>query len=270
VPPLRSTISLPVNSYWPSVCRQSGTIQQQPKLRLKHTQTITFNCLHCDSIGKPYRIHWNRWNAKPNPIANISSRCNAVRFLYQLIAIGLLFAGSQTQYSSSPSWVWRTSAVRCNKLCAPAFVRIETNCVNWNLLVPWKVSIIQTTNTMHKFATVLYSYMVTPTCFSSSLLSSGSFWIRLNYVKLQIDMVVYHILWLSGLCVGVSWFGVLCCTAECLSVRPFDGFVGKYLDDNCWKSLNFVQLSSKTTQHNNSCQIGDTSSYVDITNHTYR
>jgi hypothetical protein len=54
---------------------------------------------------------------------------------------------------------------------------------------------------MHKFVPLLYSYMLVPTCFDSSLPSSGSFWIRLSYVKIQIDMVVYHIMWLSGLCV---------------------------------------------------------------------
>jgi hypothetical protein len=34
-------------------------------------------------------------------------------------------------------------------------------------------------------------YMLVPTCFGSSLPSSGSFWICLSYVKMQIDMVVY-------------------------------------------------------------------------------
>jgi hypothetical protein len=42
---------------------------------------------------------------------------------------------------------------------------------------------------MHKSAPLLYSYMLAPTCFGSSLPSSGSFWIRLSYVKIQIDMV---------------------------------------------------------------------------------
>jgi hypothetical protein len=42
---------------------------------------------------------------------------------------------------------------------------------------------------MHKFGPLLYSYMLTSTCFDSSLLSSGNFWIRLRYVKIQIDMV---------------------------------------------------------------------------------
>jgi hypothetical protein len=44
---------------------------------------------------------------------------------------------------------------------------------------------------MNKFAPLLYSYMLAPTCFGSSLPSSGRFWIRLSYVKIQIDMVVY-------------------------------------------------------------------------------
>jgi hypothetical protein len=61
-------------------------------------------------------------------------------------------------------------------------------------------------------------YMLAPTCFCSSLPSTGSFWIRLSYVKIQIDMVVYHIMWLSGLCVGKSWFSLLCCPAECTQV----------------------------------------------------
>jgi hypothetical protein len=52
--------------------------------------------------------------------------------------------------------------------------------------------VVEITNTMHKFAQLLYSYMLAPTCFGSSLPSSGGFWIHLSYVKIQIDMVVYH------------------------------------------------------------------------------
>jgi hypothetical protein len=59
---------------------------------------------------------------------------------------------------------------------------------------------------MHKFAPLLYSYMLAPTCFGSSLPSSGNVWIRRSSVKIQTDMVVYRIMCLSGLCVGVSWF----------------------------------------------------------------
>jgi hypothetical protein len=56
-------------------------------------------------------------------------------------------------------------------------------------------------------------YMLAPTCFGSSLPSSGSFWIRRSYVKIQIDMEVYfataiwnhvyirhHILWSPYVC----------------------------------------------------------------------
>jgi hypothetical protein len=56
------------------------------------------------------------------------------------------------------------------------------------------VNVVEITNTMHKFAPLLHSYMLAPTCFGCSLQFSGSFWIRLSYVKLQIDMVVYHIM----------------------------------------------------------------------------
>jgi hypothetical protein len=43
------------------------------------------------------------------------------------------------------------------------------------------------------FTTALF-YTLAPTCFGSSLPSSGSFWIRLSYsyVKIQIDIVVYN------------------------------------------------------------------------------
>jgi hypothetical protein len=60
-----------------------------------------------------------------------------------------------------------------------------------------------------KICTNALFYMLAPTCFGISLPSSGSFWIRLSYVKMQIDMVVYH-MWLSGPYVGVSWFSLLC------------------------------------------------------------
>jgi hypothetical protein len=70
------------------------------------------------------------------------------------------------------------------------------------------LDVVEITNTTHKFAPLLYSCLLSPTCFGSSLPSSGSFWNRLIYVKIQIDIMVYHtrIMWLSDLCVGVSWF----------------------------------------------------------------
>jgi hypothetical protein len=51
--------------------------------------------------------------------------------------------------------------------------------------------------------TIALFYMLVSTCFGSSLSSSGSFWIRLSYIKIQIDLVVYHIMLLSNLCAGV-------------------------------------------------------------------
>jgi hypothetical protein len=59
-----------------------------------------------------------------------------------------------------------------------------------------------------QICTTALLYILAPTCFGSSLPSSGGFWIRLSYVKIQIDMVVYHIMWLSDLFVGVSWFSL--------------------------------------------------------------
>jgi hypothetical protein len=37
-------------------------------------------------------------------------------------------------------------------------------------------------------------YIPAPTCFGNILPSSGSFWIRLSYMKIQIGLVVYHIM----------------------------------------------------------------------------
>jgi hypothetical protein len=47
-------------------------------------------------------------------------------------------------------------------------------------------------------------YILAPTCFDCSLLSSESFWIRLSYMKIQIDLVVYHIM-----------CGYVACVSEC-------------------------------------------------------
>jgi hypothetical protein len=50
-------------------------------------------------------------------------------------------------------------------------------------------------NNVQICTTALFIYcMLAATCFGSSLPSSGSFWIRLSYVKIQIDIVVYHIM----------------------------------------------------------------------------
>jgi hypothetical protein len=44
----------------------------------------------------------------------------------------------------------------------------------------------------HICTTALF-YIPAPTCFGSSLPSSGSFWIHPSYMKIQIGLVVYHI-----------------------------------------------------------------------------
>jgi hypothetical protein len=82
--------------------------------------------------------------------------------------------------------------------------------------------------------------MLAPTCFGSSLPSSGIFWICLSYVKMRTGMVVYHIMWLSGLCVIVSWFSLVCFPAECTQLGTLKA-VSFYLLHNvstlnqCWK-----------------------------------
>jgi hypothetical protein len=57
------------------------------------------------------------------------------------------------------------------------------------------------------YITALFSTLA-PSCFGSSLPSSGSFWIRLSYMKIQIDLVVYRIIlvkWPVCWSVVVSW-----------------------------------------------------------------
>jgi hypothetical protein len=56
--------------------------------------------------------------------------------------------------------------------------------------------ILRSRNTQHyaQICTTTLFYILALTCFGSSVLSSGSFWIRLSYMKIQIDLVVYHIM----------------------------------------------------------------------------
>jgi hypothetical protein len=75
-------------------------------------------------------------------------------------------------------------------------------------------TVVEKTNTMHRFAPLLYFirwflHVSAVVCHLQG--ASGSVWITW---KIQIDMVVYHIMWLSGLCVGVSRFSLLCFLAE--------------------------------------------------------
>jgi hypothetical protein len=45
-----------------------------------------------------------------------------------------------------------------------------------------------------QICTTALFYIPAPTCFGSSLPTSDSFWIRLSYMKIQIDLVVCHIM----------------------------------------------------------------------------
>jgi hypothetical protein len=56
-----------------------------------------------------------------------------------------------------------------------------------------------------QICTTALFYILAPTCFGSSLPSSGSFWIRLSYMKIQIDLVVYHTMLVKWpVCRGMS------------------------------------------------------------------
>jgi hypothetical protein len=60
----------------------------------------------------------------------------------------------------------------------------------------YNINIKCSRNNQHnaQICTIVLFYMLAPTCFGSSQPSSESFWIRLSYVIIQIDMVVYHIM----------------------------------------------------------------------------
>jgi hypothetical protein len=45
-----------------------------------------------------------------------------------------------------------------------------------------------------QIGTIALFYILAPTCFGSTLPSSGSFWIRLIYMQIQIGLVVHHIM----------------------------------------------------------------------------
>jgi hypothetical protein len=105
---------------------------------------------------------------------------------------------------------------RSTSICSEKYIRFTffSLCINL-LCTKQKIliiifSLLRSRNNQQnaQICTTDLFYMLAPTCFDSSLPSSGIFWTRLNYVKIQTDMVVYHIMWLSGPCVGVSWFSL--------------------------------------------------------------
>jgi hypothetical protein len=67
----------------------------------------------------------------------------------------------------------------------------------WNLTERFVSCIIRRNRNDQHYAqicTTALFCMLVPTSFGSSLPSAGSFWIRLSYMKIQIDMVVYRIM----------------------------------------------------------------------------
>jgi hypothetical protein len=127
------------------------------------------------------------------------------------------FGIQTTDAGESPRWKHTTIFTFVEKLLFLNEETVYTIMCNIKLLIVFvsvRGLVVEITTTKHKFAPLLYSYMLAPTCFGSSLPSSGSFWIRLSYVKIQIHMVVYHTVWLRGLCIVVSWFSLLCFPAE--------------------------------------------------------
>jgi hypothetical protein len=67
-------------------------------------------------------------------------------------------------------------------------------CMHNLMFVPCIVRCSRNNQHNAQICTTALFYMLAPTCFGSSLSSSPSFWIRLSYVKIQVDMVVYHIM----------------------------------------------------------------------------
>jgi hypothetical protein len=62
------------------------------------------------------------------------------------------------------------------------------------MFVPCIIRRIRNNQHHAKICTTALFYILAPTYFGSSLSSSGSFWIRLSYTEIQIDLVVYQIM----------------------------------------------------------------------------
>jgi hypothetical protein len=58
-------------------------------------------------------------------------------------------------------------------------------------------------------------YILTPTCFGSSLPPSGSFLNPSELLEIPTGWVAYHTLCLRNLSAGLSWFRLLCLLTEC-------------------------------------------------------
>jgi hypothetical protein len=73
-------------------------------------------------------------------------------------------------------------------------------CMNINkpssslMFVPYIISRSRNNQHYAQICTTALFYILVPIRFGSSLPSSESFWTRLSYMKIQIDLVVYHIM----------------------------------------------------------------------------
>jgi hypothetical protein len=68
-------------------------------------------------------------------------------------------------------------------------------------------------NAQNLYRTTALFYLLAPTCFGSSLPSSGSFWVRLSYVRIQIDTVVY-LKYITALPFTIAFSILLVCHLE--------------------------------------------------------
>jgi hypothetical protein len=66
------------------------------------------------------------------------------------------------------------------------------------MLLPYIIKRSRNDQQYAQICTTTLFYIPAPTCFGSSLPSSGSFWIHLSYMKIQIDLVVHHIILVKG------------------------------------------------------------------------
>jgi hypothetical protein len=62
------------------------------------------------------------------------------------------------------------------------------------MFVPFIIRHSRNSQQYAQICTTALFYILAPTCFGSSLPSLRSFWIRLSYMKIQIDLLVYHIM----------------------------------------------------------------------------
>jgi hypothetical protein len=92
--------------------------------------------------------------------------------------------------------VWPTSICQVNMQMSLLHLIQSRFKVQFLILMFVPCIIRRSKNKQHhaRNCTTALFYILALICFGSSLPSSRSFWIRLSYVKIQIDLVVYHIM----------------------------------------------------------------------------